>query len=193
MYARGDKGTPQTYQDVKKRLQQRYGQNEPAFNVRTQLREIQRQPGERLEVFADRLQEVAQRGELDPQDRDELFYFAFLNAVKDTPKMQNYIEKAHARNRNLKLSDLLSLSQEYLNRSPQAMRRTVAVNVCRTAKPVGKLIREEEGEGGEAQLTVQHQVRDEGRGSAVPQPVNLRRLQSLKSSFGEDAGTSIRR
>ena len=45
MYARGDKGTPQTYQDVKKRLQQRYGKNEPAFNVRTQLREIQRQPG----------------------------------------------------------------------------------------------------------------------------------------------------
>ena len=54
------------------------------------------------------------------------------------------------------------------------MRRTVAVNVCRTAKPVGKLIREEEGEGGEAQLTVQHQVRDEGRGSAVPQPVNFK-------------------
>ena len=45
MYARGDKGTPQTYEDVRRRLQQRYGQNEPAFNVRAQLREIQRHPG----------------------------------------------------------------------------------------------------------------------------------------------------
>ena len=97
MYARGDKGTPQTYDDVRKRLQQRYGQNEPAFNVRAQLREIQRKPGESLEVFADRLQEVAQRGALDPQDRDELFYFAFLNAVRETPKMQNFIEKAHSK------------------------------------------------------------------------------------------------
>ena len=92
MYARGDLGVPQTYQDVRRRLQQRYGQNEPAYNVRLQLREIKRLPGERLQVFADRLQEVAQRGKLDPQDRDELFYFAFLNAVRDTPKMQNFIE-----------------------------------------------------------------------------------------------------
>ena len=141
MYARGDKGSQQTYHDVKRRLQQRYGQNEPAFSVRTQLREIKRKPGERLEVFADRLQEVAQRGLLDPQDRDELFYFAFLNAVRDTPKMQNYIEKAHMKNRNLTLSDLLALSQEYLNRSPTSIRRTVAVNVCRTSKPTGKLTR----------------------------------------------------
>ena len=92
MYARGDKGTPQTYDDVRKRLQQRYGQSEPAFNVRAQLREIQqRKPGESLEVFADRLQEVAQRDALDQHDRDELFYFAFLNAVRETPKMQNFI------------------------------------------------------------------------------------------------------
>ena len=147
MYARGDSGTQQTYHDVRRRLQQRYGQNEPAFSVRAQLREIRREPGERLEVFADRLQEVAQRGILDPQDRDELFYFAFLNAVKDTPKMQNYIEKAHLKNRNLKLSDLLALSQEYLNRSPTALRRTVAVNVCRQSKPSQRLIKtEEEGE-----------------------------------------------
>ena len=95
-------------------------------------------------MFADRLQEVAQRGVLDPQDRDELFYFAFLNAVRDTPKMQNFIERAHLKNRNLKLSDLLALSQEYLNRSPTALRRTVAVNVCRPSKPSGKLIRTED-------------------------------------------------
>ena len=146
MYARGDKGSQQTYHDVKRRLQQRYGQNEPAFSVRTQLREIKRKPGERLEVFADRLQEVAQRGLLDPQDRDELFYFAFLNAVRDTPKMQNYIKKAHMKNRNLTLSDLLALSQEYLNRSPTSLRRTVAVNVCRSSKPTGKLIRVDDDE-----------------------------------------------
>ena len=60
--------------------------------------------------------------------------------------MQNYIEKAHLKNRNLKLSDLLALSQEYLNRSPTALRRTVAVNVCRQSKPTGKLIKTEEGE-----------------------------------------------
>ena len=98
MYARGDNGTPQTYNDVRRRLQQRYGQNEPAFTVRSQLREIQRLPGERLEMFADRLQEVAQQGQLDPLDRDELFYFAFLNAVKDTRKMQNFIKDAHSKN-----------------------------------------------------------------------------------------------
>ena len=135
MYARGDKGTPQTYEDVRRRLQQRYGQNEPAFNVRSQLRDIQRQPGERLEVFADRLQEVAQRGQLDPQDRDELFYFAFLNAVGDIPKMQYFIEQAHSKNRSLKLSDLLALAREYLEKSPTARRRSVAVNVC---KPISQ-------------------------------------------------------
>ena len=166
MYARGDKGTPQTYEDVRRRLQQRYGQNEPAFNVRSQLRDIQRHPGERLEVFADRLQEVAQRGQLDPQDRDELFYFAFLNAVRDTPKMQNFIEKAHAKNRSLKLSDLLALSQEYLNRSPTALRRTVAVNVCRPAKPTGKLIKVEEGESaGDVPETKQHDMSVEDGGA----------------------------
>ena len=122
------------------------GQNKPAFSVRAQLREIQRKPGERLEVFADRLQEVAQRGLLDPQDRDELFYFAFLNAVREMPKMQNFIERAHLKNRNLKLSDLLALSQEYLNRSPTALRGKVAVNVCRPSKPSGKLIRTDDDE-----------------------------------------------
>ena len=150
MYARGDSGVPQTYQDVRRRLQQRYGQNEPAYNVRLQLREIKRLPGERLEVFADRLQEVAQRGKLDPQDRDELFYFTFLNAVRDTPKMQNFIENAHMRNRNLKLSDLLALSQEYLSRSPTVLRRTVAVNVCRTGKPTGKLVRTDDEEAADS-------------------------------------------
>ena len=172
MYARGDKGTQQTYQDVKRRLQQRYGQNEPAFNVRTQLCEIQRLLGERLEVFADRLQEVAQRGLLDPQDRDELFYFAFLGAVKDTPKMQNYIEKAHAKNRNLKLSDLLALSQEYLNRSPTALRRTVAVNVCRSSKPVGKLMKEGEEESStpDKQAAQHHDTTAEGANDGSDQP-----------------------
>ena len=50
------------------------------------------------------------------------------------------------RNRNLKLSDLLALSQEYLSRSPTALRRTVAVNVCRTGKPTGKLIKTDDEE-----------------------------------------------
>ena len=156
-------------------MQQRYGQNEPAYNVRLQLREIKRLPGERLEVFADRLQEVAQRGKLDPQDRDELFYFAFLNAVRDTPKMQNFIENAHMRNRNLKLSDLLALSQEYLSRSPTALRRTVAVNVCRTGKPTGKLIRTDEEEADDSDVEaaaplVMVSAKSPGDGSAEQAP-----------------------
>ena len=61
--------------------------------------------------------------------------------------MQNYIEKAHLKNHNLKLSDLFALSQEYPNRSPTALRRTMAVNVCRQSKPSQKLIKtEDEGE-----------------------------------------------
>ena len=58
----------------------------------------------------------------------------FLDAVRDTPRMQNYIENAHMRNRNLKLNDLLALSNEYLSRSPTALARTVAVKVCRTGE-----------------------------------------------------------
>ena len=53
------------------------------------------------------------------------------------------------KNRNLTLSDLLALSQEYLNRSPTSIRRTVAVNVCRTSKPTGKLIRAEDDDDDE--------------------------------------------
>ena len=87
-------------------------------------------------MFADQLQEVVQRGALDPQDRDEL---SFLNAVREMPKMQNFIENAHSQNRNLKLSDLLALSHEYLSRNSNAIRRTLAVNVCRGKKPAGKL------------------------------------------------------
>ena len=81
-------------------------------------------------------------------------------AVRDTPKMQKYIEKAHMRNRNLTLSDLLSLSQEYLNRSPTSLRRMVAVNVCRSSKPTGKLIRADDDEEDDQEdvvvATVQH-------------------------------------
>jgi hypothetical protein len=37
VYARGEKGVPQTFENVKKRLERRYGQHEPAFQVRQQL------------------------------------------------------------------------------------------------------------------------------------------------------------
>ena len=53
----------------------------------------------------------------------------------DIPKMQYYIEQAHTKNRNLRLSDLLALAREYLEKSPTARRRSVAVNVC---KPISQ-------------------------------------------------------
>ena len=58
-----------------------------------------------------------------------------MNAVCDIPKMQYYIEHAHSKNRNLKISDLLALAREYLERSLTARRRSVAVNVY---KPSGQ-------------------------------------------------------
>ena len=144
-YAKKEEGEPFTYASVRQRLQHRYGKKESAFEIRHQLRSVKRRPGEPLEEFSDRLQEIAQQGTLDDKDRDELFYFAFLNAVGDIPKMQYYIEQAHAKNRNLKLSDLLALAREYLEKSPTARRRSVAVNVC---KPItqrkGRLEHEDE-------------------------------------------------
>ena len=190
MYGRGDSGTQQTYHDVRRRLQQRYGQNEPAVSARAQLREIRREPGERLEVFADRLQEVAQRGILDPQDGDEFFYFAFLNAVKDTMQMQNYIDKAHLKNRNLKLSDLLAVSQEYLNRSPTALDRTVAVNVCRQSKPTGKLIKfeeERENAGPRTDATTNIQPLMD-----IPTPATEERAESSGSTAAGASAPSLR-
>ena len=115
-YAKKEDGMPFTYESVRQRLQHRYGKKESAFEIRHQLRTVKRQPGESLEEFSDRLQEIAQQGNLDDRDRDELFYFAFLNAVGDIPKMQYYIEQAHTKNRNLKLSDLLALAREYLEK-----------------------------------------------------------------------------
>ena len=134
-YAKKEEGVPFTYASVRQRLQHRYGKKESAFEIRHQLRSVQRKPGESLEEFSDRLQEIAQQGTLDDKDRDELFYFAFLNAVGDIPKMQYYIEQAHTKNRNLRLSDLLALAREYLEKSPTARRRSVAVNVC---KPISQ-------------------------------------------------------
>ena len=49
--------------------------------------------------------------------------------------MQYFIEQAHSKNRNLKLSDLLALAREYLEKSPTARRRSVAVNLC---KPISQ-------------------------------------------------------
>ena len=134
-YAKKEDDVPFTFVMVKQRLQHRYGKKESAFEIRHQLRSVQRKPGETLEEFSDRLQEIAQQGKLDDKDRDELFYFAFLNAVGDIPKMQYFIEQAHSKNRNLKLSDLLALAREYLEKSPTARRRSVAVNVC---KPISQ-------------------------------------------------------
>ena len=134
-YAKKEDDVPFTFDMVKQRLQHRYGKKESAFEIRHQLRSVQRKPGETLEEFSDRLQEIAQQGKLDDKDRDDLFYFAFLNAVGDIPKMQYFIEQAHSRNRNLKLSDLLALAREYLEKSPTARRRSVAVNVC---KPISQ-------------------------------------------------------
>ena len=136
-YAKSEKGVPQTYANVKARLHSRYSQHEPAFSVRNQLRDIRRAGGERLEDFADRLQEVAQRGNLDAWERDDLFYHAFIQAVKGTPKMQVHLEKQYrarrATGKDTKLSDLLAWVREYREKSPASAVQTASVLVC---KPV---------------------------------------------------------
>ena len=134
-YAKSEKGVAQTYENVKKRLESRYGQHEPAFQVRQQLREVRRFPNERLEDFADRLQEIAQRGSIDARDRNDLFYQAFLGAVKSTPKLQHFIEEEHYLRRDLTIGDLLALTRRYMDRNPTetVLGGRAAVNVC---KPV---------------------------------------------------------
>ena len=97
-YAKSEKGVPKTYENVKKRLENRYGQPEPSFQVRQQLQEILRFPNERLEDFTDRLQEIAQRGSIDARDRNDLFYPAFLGALKSTPKLQHFMSVHQRRN-----------------------------------------------------------------------------------------------
>ena len=147
-YAKSEKGVPQTYDNVKKRLESRYGQHEPAFQVRQQLREARRYPNERLEDFADRLQEIAQRGSIDARDRNDLFYQAFLGAVKSTPKLQHFIEEEHNLRRDLTIGDLLALTRRYMDRNPTetVLGGKAAVNVC---KPVtqrkGQLSHEDDG------------------------------------------------
>ena len=87
--------------------------------------------------FADRLQEVAQRGNLDAWERDDLFYHAFIQAVKGTPKMQVHLEKQYrarrATGKDTKLSDLLAWVREYREKSPASAVQTASVLVC---KPV---------------------------------------------------------
>ena len=147
-YAKSEKGVAQTYENVKKRLESRYGQHEPAFQVRQQLREVRRFPNERLEDFADRLQEIAQRGSIDARDRNDLFYQAFLGAVKSTPKLQHFIEEEHYLRRDLSIGDLLALTRRYMDRNPTetVLGGKAAVNVC---KPVtqrkGELSHDDEG------------------------------------------------
>jgi hypothetical protein len=134
-------GVPHTYTTVRDRLQHRYGQFEPAFNVRNLLRDATRRAGETLEDFVDRLQEIATRGHIDVTDRNELFYSAFIRAIQDTPKMQMYVEKEHSRNRDMTLSDMLAHVRRYRNLSPTTERRTVAANVVATVdvcQPISK-------------------------------------------------------
>ena len=164
-YAKSERGVPQTYENVKARLHSRYSQHEPAFAVRNQLREIKKNPGERLEDFADRLQEVAQRENLEAWERDELFYHAFISAVRGVPKMQNHIEKQYRKRRidrmDTKLSDLLTMVREYREKSPATACPVVMANVC---KPVtqrkGKLTHEDE-EVAEDVSVEQDKVREE--------------------------------
>ena len=147
-YAKVEQGVPQTFANVKRRLESRYGQHEPAFQVRQQLREMRRYPKERLEEFADRLQEVAQQGSLDARDRNDLFYQAFLGAVKTTPKLQHFIEEEHYKQRDLTIGDILALTRRYMDRHPTeaVLGGKAAVNVC---KPVtqrkGQLTHEDDG------------------------------------------------
>jgi hypothetical protein len=130
-YAKREKDQPHSYDIVRRRLQHRYGTKQTTFEIRRQLREARREPHETLEEFADRLQEIAQQGSIDERDRDELFYWAYLQSLDDMPKMQNHIENAHTSNRRMQLSELLNLSREYLEKSPTTKRRSVAVSVCK--------------------------------------------------------------
>ena len=182
-YAKGERGVPQTYTNVKQRLESRYGQHEPAFQVRQQLREIRRRPNERLEDFADRLQIVAQKGNLDPRDRNELFYQAFLTAVKGSPKLQHFIEQEHRVCRDLTLSDLLSLTRRYMDRHPTELVQggPMAVNVC---KPItqrkGELTHEDEDVKTEV-VAEQHRVDEERQDrKRVKEEVKLSAIEYLE-------------
>ena len=164
-YAKSEKGIPQTYANVKARLHSRYSQHEPAFSVRNQLRDIRRTGGERLEDFADRLQEVAQRGNLDAWERDELFYQAFIQAVKGTPKMQVHLEKQYrtrrATGKDTKLSDLLAWVREYREKSPASAVQTAALMVCKPVTQRKVKLTHDDGAVAEEVAEEQDKVHDE--------------------------------
>lgn len=142
MYARGDGSEALTFEAAMERLRNRYGRCESSWSVRNELRDVSRQPGERLENFADRLQEIARRGRLDPADRKDLFYQAFLRATRDTPYLQRRIESSHRlAEKGLKLSDMLRLVREYRDESPISARPKVSVSVCQTQNKKGFLER----------------------------------------------------
>jgi hypothetical protein len=192
MYTKAEVGVPHTYTTVRDRLQHRYGQFEPAFNVRNLLRDAVRRPGETLEDFVDRLQEIATRGHIDVTDRNELFYGAFIRAIQGTPKMQLYVEQAHSQNRDLTLSDLLALVRRYRNLSPTTERRTVAANTvaASTAAPdmvvavdVCQPISKRKGELSHTDSSLQQELEEE-RGKVINEKEE--KLRQKRNSLVKD-------
>lgn len=119
IYLDADDGELLEYEDVKRRLEERYGCHASAFEIKQKIRSMKRLPGETMEDFADRLQSTAQRARLEKEDKQELFYRAFLDASADTPKLQLFIEHRHKKNRQARLPDLLRWVREYRERSPE--------------------------------------------------------------------------
>ena len=82
---------------------------------------------------------MARRGNLDAWERDELFYQAFIQAVKGTPKMQVHLERQYrtrrATGKDTKLSDLLAWVREYREKSPASAVQSASLMVC---KPVAQ-------------------------------------------------------
>lgn len=131
MYLDADDGELLRYGEVKKRLEERYGSHASSFEIKQRIRNMRRTPGETMEDFADRLQALASRARLDRQDKQELFYRAFLDATADTPKLQLHIERLHKDHRDARLPDLLRWVREYRERSPVRFQHDErSINAC---------------------------------------------------------------
>ena len=132
MYLEVEQDELLTYEQARQSMEERYGNRMSTFDLKRRIRALKRNSGESMEAFADRLQAIAQRGRIDKEEKMDLFYRAFIDAVSEEPKLQMYIEQQKKQQRRARLPDLLRMVREYRERSPLRVIQEREVNVCQS-------------------------------------------------------------
>ena len=152
MYLEVDQDELLTYEQARRSMEERYGNRMSTFDIKRRIRSMKRNAGESMESFADRLQAIAQRGRIEKDEKMDLFYRAFIDAVSEEPKLQMYIEQQKKLQRRARLPDLLRMVREYRERSPLRTIQEREVNVCQSVdKRKGPLKHEDDRIDGEVE------------------------------------------